>query len=403
MKPRRWLLFAAAFLLAIATCINLVRWASSWGASRPYAGAVVVPPQPLPTFVEIAASKVLPADLSDQIMMLEASASSSAASASVLTEDVSGLENGVILFLYGGRWHDYFVAECLPRLNTYFLACFPYPIHIFNEEISAKEMTQIRSKVNPASRVDFEDVSRHWKTLPHGISEKTLENWRSGGLQRKFQGRGYRLMCRFWAGLAWSLPSMDKYKYYWRLDTDSIITKPLRIDPFAHFAKHSCRYGYNRLKGESPAVAVELWATYNKWADQQVALGTLQPDVLTYIKRFATQREPTGDVPVVDRDLPHPAFWAPMFYNNFELGTFELKRHPLYTSFFRFVDEQEPFGILRYRWGDAPLHTLGVLSVLGRDTLRCNYSQEVVPYKHASTRPPPMVPGEGCVKDKNAG
>ena len=189
---------------------------------------------------------------------------------------------------------------------------------------------------------------------------------------------------------------MDRYMYYWRLDTDSIITKPLRFDPFAHFAQRSCRYGFNRLKGESPAVATELWPTYRRWAAKEVEDGRLENRVLEYVSRFATQREPTGDVPVVDRDMPKASFWAPMFYNNFEIGTFELKRHPLYQSFFRFVDEQEPFGILRYRWGDAPLHTLGVLSVLGSDALKCNFTQEMVPYKHAAMRPPAMIPGLKC-------
>src|SRR3989338_10454869 len=53
------------------------------------------------------------------------------------------LLNGVILYLYGGRWHDYFVQHALPRLDEYFLSCYPYPVMVFHEAATQKQKMSI--------------------------------------------------------------------------------------------------------------------------------------------------------------------------------------------------------------------------------------------------------------------
>lgn len=290
----------------------------------------------------------------------------------VIQSKGSALLNGVILFLYGGRWHSYFVRECLPRLELYVLKCYSYPIHIFHEGATEQQRNSIKHAV-PSSHVAFEDVSRFWKTLPHKISERTLEQWMHDGVQSKFQGRGYRLMCRFWAGLVWTLPSMDHYEYYWRLDTDSIITKPVALDPFRYLQQNGCEYGYNRLKGENPYVLHGLYDAFQGFA----LWSNLSADAYDAVRRFAIDPK-TGK------------YWGPMFYNNFEMGSFRLKRSTVYQNLFNFLDSREPYGILKYRWGDAPIHTLGVVAVL-RGKHMCNFTQDIVGYKHAAAKPGPVI------------
>ena len=281
------------------------------------------------------------------------------------------LVNGVILFLHGSKWHKYFVQHALPRLERNFLLCFPYPVHIFYESLAAREMQQIRALVPSASAVNFEDVSGYWKRLPHNITEQTLSAWMAAGVQPKFQGRGYRLMCRFWAGIVWELPSLDKYEYYWRLDTDSILPLPLHVDPFRILTQRHCEYAYNRLKGENPYVVTELYSTFLRWASSEP---NLTPEALRKARMFLEDA--------------HGKYVAPMYYNNFELGTMRHKRHALYRNLFRYLDEQPPHGILRYRWGDAPIHTLAVAVLLPKSAV-CNISKAEVPYRHAALAPGP--------------
>lgn len=286
--------------------------------------------------------------------------------------------NGVILFLAGGRWDAYFHKECLPRLEKYFLRCHEkeYPVHIFHENMASAQQAAIAALIPSARAVDFENVAAVWKTLPRGVREDTLAEWMQTGLQRKFQGRGYRIMCRFWAGIVWRLPSLHHYDYYWRLDTDSILTGPPLVDPFVTMQQRQCDYGFNRLKGENPHVAVGLWETFHDWAK---STGSTKSEWFQSVKRFAVS-------PV------NQQYWAPMYYNNFELGSMRLKRHKLYDDWFEFVDSKEPFGIFRHRWGDAPLHTLGVMAVIAAEKWHvCNFSKADVGYRHAATKPGPIV------------
>jgi hypothetical protein len=302
--------------------------------------------------------------------------------------------NGVILFLSGGRWDSYFHKECLPRLEAYFLRCHAreYPVRIFHEDMATAQQEAIRAIIPSARSTDFENVAYVWKTLPHGIREESLAQWMQAGTQRKFQGRGYRIMCRFWAGLVWRLPSMQSYDYYWRLDTDSILTGLPRVDPLQVMQQRGCDYGFNRLKGENPHVAVGLWDAFVAWAREEAvtyAENTTSPSNYKKMPRWFSRVENFAVDPQTRQ------FWAPMYYNNFELGSMRLKRHPLYNRWFDYVDGREPFGILRHRWGDAPLHTLGVMVVLAAEGwTACNFTKSDVGYRHAAMKPGPMVAQE---------
>eukprot|EP00760_Papus_ankaliazontas_P027154 PhM_4_TR3183/c0_g1_i1/m.58974/K10967/KTR1_3; alpha 1,2-mannosyltransferase len=294
----------------------------------------------------------------------------------------AALLNAVIVFLHGGRWHSYFVRECLPRLERYFLKCFPYPIRIFHEDSTKQHKDSIRAIVPSAAAVTFERVD--FSKLPGYTTEAELARWMKEGLQYKFQGRGYRMMCRFWGGYVWRLPSMAQYDYYLRLDTDSVFDAPVRVDLFRHLTRQGCVYGYNRLKGENPHVIVELWPTFRRWASKELA-----PSALAAVEALAHNKK--------------VGFWGPMYYNNFEMGTMWLKTHPVYQSGFLYLDENSPYGFLRYRWGDAPVHTLLVWAVLATENMLttglCNFTRSVAPYRHAAFKLPPMPAGVECTPE----
>ena len=317
--------------------------------------------------------------------------------------------NGVILYLSGPMWEGYFFEHALPRLERNFLRCFPhYPVHVFHERLKPELQEKISTLLPSAPRVDFEDVSPIWKgpnSLPAGISEATVKSWMNTPQQSRFQGRGYRIMCRFWAGLVWSLPSMEKYDYYWRHDTDSILPSLALLDPFVQMKKQSCQYGFNRLKGEAPGVIIDLWPTYLRWlTDTAKISGSISPDgksmtgekgkVRKEVERFALDR--------------NGKYWGPMYYNNFELGTFKLKRHPVLQDMFHWMDSKPNNGFLKQRWGDAPWHSLAIHTLFALDefsdlgwrlsapvvvsnsqqqSLMCNFSKVDVPYKHAAKKP----------------
>jgi hypothetical protein len=221
--------------------------------------------------------------------------------------------------------------------------------------------------VPSATSVTFEDAWGIFNKLPANVSNERVKQWMTEGTQlhRGFP-LGYRIMCRFWFGVVWQLPSMQKYDYYMRLDTDSSIRVPVLVDPFRYFfVDRACEYGYHNKYPDNPDVTDGLWPNFLQWAR-------------------STNLKETHVDNVKARVLDaNGAYTSAVYDNNFEMGSFRLKRHPLYRSYFHHVDEKEPFGILRSRWGDAPLHTIAVHATLGSNDKICKIDEQLWPYKHA--------------------
>ncbi|KAH9577460.1 Glycosyl transferase [Trypanosoma melophagium] len=309
--------------------------------------------------VVVREDDVINASLTQQVRIVEAVCTPALESHSYRAQ-----VNGVILFL-AGKNEPFFYKRALPLLEVNFLSRYPYPVHVFHEEMAQNYQRRIQKILLSARNVTFEDISRFWRTLPHGVSEEQLNEWMNTPEQRRYQKRGYRLMCRFWAGLVWQLPSLDSYEYYWRLDTDSYLTKPVPCDIFLLMRVEQCVYGYRRIRGENARVIKELWPAFMKWAETALSAPEFES-----MKEFAHNQS-------------KKQYQGIMYYNNFELGTIALKRHLLYTSMFRFLDENEPYGILRYRWGDAPIHTLGVEAVMLHEGWRkCHFDPKFAGYSH---------------------
>ena len=56
---------------------------------------------------------------------------------------------------------------------------------------------------------------------------------------------------------------------------------------------------------------------------------------------------------------------VPIFYNNFELASFDIFKNKRYVEYFTYLDDIG--GIYDYRWGDAPIRYLGLSMTTNRD------------------------------------
>ena len=125
-----------------------------------------------------------------------------------------GIANGVIIILLNKNEETRHLLQASLRLfSATFLDCYPYDVHIFHEHIlsrSDQEAIQGLTK----SHVTFEYMDLPRMPLPLGLTVEEVKPWNKWGL-------GYRQMCRFFSGKLYQLPSMMKYDWYWRMDTDS--------------------------------------------------------------------------------------------------------------------------------------------------------------------------------------
>ncbi|RNF21483.1 alpha-1,2-mannosyltransferase [Trypanosoma cruzi] len=69
----------------------------------------------------------------------------------------------------------------------------------------------------------------------------------------------------------WQLPSLHAYEYYWRLDTDSYLTRDISSDVFKLMQAIDCVDVYRRIRGENSCVVWDLWSTFLRRANMTLS------------------------------------------------------------------------------------------------------------------------------------
>ncbi|KAJ9464578.1 Glycolipid 2-alpha-mannosyltransferase [Diplonema papillatum] len=263
------------------------------------------------------------------------------------------LVNGVIVYLDSVRKP---IHKALTLLDKHFLNCWPYPVHVFKENLTDAYSRDVRRITK--SQITFAEIS--FEQPPNNISRELVDYWINVKRYGRGHHYGYRMMCRFFAGAFTRYDFLADKDYYWRLDTDSWFRETLYVDPFIHLASHGCRYGHmSRLHRDAAEVTVNLYETVLEWAE---SYGVPRSN-LTRLAHAVTDRG---------------GYRRPMYYNNFELASVQWIRGDAYQSFFDYLDHTD--GFMKYRWGDAPIRTIAVHLMLPNEEI-CDF-EAFVPYHH---------------------
>jgi hypothetical protein len=159
----------------------------------------------------------------------------------------------------------------------------------------------------------------------------------------------YRHMCRFFAGDIARHPALAPFRYYLRLDVDTVLLSALsETDVFAEMAANSWRYGHGALQCDWHVVTEGLWEVAEAHFGQRLSQ-RLQPPF-----RDASCLRSAGASP--------GSFNNRIYYNNFEIVDLEFLRSSQYQAFFGAVNAAG--GLYTKRWGDAPIRTLAVQALL---------------------------------------
>lgn len=226
----------------------------------------------------------------------------------------------------------------------------PYPILIFSaldyEEDPQKldslyteaDINLIRSRLRN-SVVHHIQVNMYSKdALEPGFNMSQFERWNQnldGGIRGT--GIGYRAMCRWYSGRLQSHEAMQFFKYYMRLDDDSLFTSGLPYDPFLRMETFNIKYVYRQGMGDYWGIN-QMWDLARPYMDQS---------------RIANMQEmnflPHG---------PNPTYTGSQPYNNFHIATVEMFQRPLWIKYLTDVDKN--YGFSKYRFGDANVHAIAM-------------------------------------------
>lgn len=148
----------------------------------------------------------------------------------------------------------------------------------------------------------------------------------------------YLHMCRFFTLMIFNHPVMNLFSAFLRLDSHSYIFSPAMIDdPFELMEAKQLEYAFIMTNIESSRYDRGLWPFFER-----------------FLRRYCLKKSST--IKAIQTSLLGD-YSEDIIFTNFALTNVSLwKENKLIQSFLNSIDLDG--GIYRYRWGDAPIHTL---------------------------------------------
>lgn len=288
--------------------------------------------------------------------------------------------NAVIYFLTQ-RTRVARLAHALGLLYENFWRDYPhYPVVIFHDDLQPADERRLQQAV-PGMPLRFVPITL---SLPENMKAANVVLPERTKCSPGSSTIGYRHMCRFHATLVHKYLSdlgYAHFDYIMRLDDDSLLTSPVGYDLFRYMRENKKQYGFVNMVADEPACVEGLWEKSDEFYNTSSAVAAakghrqlrarrVQKSKVLGLGNSSTGAEEEDDL---FRIWPRGA----VFYNNFEISSFGLWRSPVWRAYMDNIDQSG--GIYTVRWGDAPLHTIGVTMVLERDEI---HAFRDIAYRH---------------------
>lgn len=322
------------------------------------------------------------------------------------------------------------VLSSIHSIERHFNQWYQYPYVLLNDVPFTEEfVTQVRAATK--ADVQFGVLSElEWEFPPevreqllfkHSIEDQGDRGIMYGNME------SYHKMCRFYSGAFYKHALVAQHEWYWRIEPDVEFFCDITYDPFVEMAKSGKKYGftvlikelywtvpnlfrftrsfirqnnvkvgdlwnlfvrnYALISGDSlldklvnydhdvetefmNSVEIEhLLSTYQYTSEEDLDTGLIR----TLIER-ATKKPPT-----VEDKFDNEEYNLCHFWSNFEIARVDLFSTGLYASYFEFLEQSG--GFWSERWGDAPVHSLGLGMMLNAEDV--HYFRDIG-YQHST-------------------
>lgn len=248
------------------------------------------------------------------------------------------------------------IREIEDRFNRH----YRYPWTFLNDEEFTEEF-KLYTSIAVSGEVKYgkleTGVDGEW-SMPSWIDkekfEEAAERMESEGV---IYGNSttYRKMCRWYSGPFAHNQLLAGYEYFWRVEPDTRFYCDQLYDPFTLMRERNKSYSFALSLYEYPATIPTLWPTVQEFAASHPDL--IHPDNAL---SFLTDDPPGTALADASYNLCH-------FWSNFEIASLSFFRSPAYTTFFSHLDASG--GFWYERWGDAPVHSIAAMLLLGKEEI----------------------------------
>ncbi|THU84115.1 glycosyltransferase family 15 protein [Dendrothele bispora CBS 962.96] len=228
------------------------------------------------------------------------------------------------------------VREMEDRFNRHWR--YPY---VFLNDVEWEEEVKERLRVLTTAKMEFGVIPKSDWVQPDWIDEEKATTGRNKLVEEGVIYGGsvsYRNMCRFNSGFFFRHPLVQKYRWYWRLDSDVHFHCDINFDPFLYMEEKEKVYAFTITMYEFEKTIPTLWEETMKFAK-------LHPEYIAEDNAMGFVSENGGST----YNLCH-------FWSNFEIADMDFWRSEAYMDYFDYLDKKG--GFYYERWGDAPVHSL---------------------------------------------
>ncbi|PRT52952.1 Alpha-1,2 mannosyltransferase KTR1 [Wickerhamiella sorbophila] len=223
-------------------------------------------------------------------------------------------------------------------------------VFLNNEEFS-DEFIKMTSQIISGEAKYGVIPKEHWSYPDYIDKEKAAEGRKKMEEDGIIYGgsESYRHMCRYESGFFFQHPLMQDYRYYWRVEPDTLLLCDINYDPFKYLRVNNKAYGFTIALYEYMATIPTLWEV-----------------TLKFLSSFPEYVHPHNLAKFLSEDGGQN-YNRCHFWSNFEIADADFWRGDAYQNYFKFLDRMG--GFFYERWGDAPVHSLAAALFLDRDQI----------------------------------
>lgn len=317
------------------------------------------------------------------------------------------------------------VLSTLENIESHFNQWFHYPYVFLNDEPFTEEF-QHKVQQLISSEASFGILNEEQWTLTD--SSDLDENIQVQGDRDILYGDNpsYHKMCRFYSGWFYRHELVQQYEWYWRLEPAVEFYCDLTYDPFFEMSKAGKKYGFTVIIPELQETIPSLFrSTLAYIRENQIKVGSLwklfsmdhhlvsnltsildklinYPDdimdkisdeiaiehlldhgldhkdtTISSFKKLLSRS--TTPAPMMTRKYSDLQYNLCHFWSNFEIARVDIFDNEIYRGYFNHLDQSG--GFWKERWGDAPVHSLGLSLTLNVSDI--HYFRDIG-YKHST-------------------
>ncbi|KAF8537042.1 glycolipid 2-alpha-mannosyltransferase-domain-containing protein [Trichophaea hybrida] len=257
---------------------------------------------------------------------------------------------------------------------------FSYPWTFINDEEFTQEFKDKTTLAAGNAKTSYHTIPKEDWDIPSWIDPDLVKESANILKEKKVQYAkmsSYHQMCRWNSGKFYHHPALKDIRWYWRVEPKVHFFCDVDYDVFRYMEDNGKSYGFVINIYDSPESIETLWPNTLEFIAEH-------PE---YIHKNNAMQWLTDSKIRPEHNMKAHGYSTCHFWSNFEIGDMNFWRSKAYEDYFAHLDRAG--GFFYERWGDAPVHSIGLGLFEDRDKIHWfrDIGYQHIPYFNCPSSP----------------